>query len=246
VKLEVFEGPLDLLLHLIRINEVDIADIPIAAISDQYLQYLELMRDLDIDVAAEYLLMAATLAQIKSRMLLPAAEEGEGEEGPDPREELARRLAEYAAFKEVAQGLDRRARLGRDVFAGRLEPESLPRKDPTLEVSLFALLEAMRKVLEEIPAEPQAHEVHLERVSVQDRMHHVMDRLRGAPAGTALFEDVMREGPRVRHYVVMTFLAILELTRLQEVRIFQNADDAGCPVGPIRIRLITLDDPAPA
>jgi segregation and condensation protein A len=225
VKLEVFEGPLDLLLHLIRINEVDIADIPIAAISDQYLQYLELMRDLDIDVAAEYLLMAATLAQIKSRMLLPAAEEGEGEEGPDPREELARRLAEYAAFKEVAQGLDRRARLGRDVFAGRLEPESL---------------------LEEIPAEPQAHEVHLERVSVQDRMHHVMDRLRGAPAGTALFEDVMREGPRVRHYVVMTFLAILELTRLQEVRIFQNADDAGCPVGPIRIRLITLDDPAPA
>ena len=118
IKLPVFEGPLDLLLHLIRANEVDIHDIPIALISAQYLEYLELMQEVEIDVAADYLLMAATLAHIKSRMLLPPDPEATDLAEEDPRTELARRLAEYAIFKEAALDLDRLPRLGRDVFEG--------------------------------------------------------------------------------------------------------------------------------
>lgn len=241
VKLEVFEGPLDLLLHLIRLNEVDISDIPIAVISEQYLEYLELMRELDIDVAADYLVMAATLAHIKSVMLLPPAPEPEAQEGPDPREELARRLAEYAAFKEAAGELGNRPRLGLDVFAPQPELEPVPRGEPVLDVSLFALLEALQRVLRDLPARA-LHEVALERVSVSDRMRFVMERLR-EEGGLAQFEDLLRETPRVRHYLVVTFLAILELARLQTIRIFQSLSEQGFPTGPIRVRLVTATDP---
>ena len=245
VKLEVFEGPLDLLLHLIRLNEVDIADIPIATISEQYLSYLDLMRDLDIDIAADYLVMAATLAYIKSRHLLPPDEEGDSDPGPDPREELARRLAEYALFKEASERLGQRAILGRDVFVPDLDPEGVPEREPVLDVSVFSLLEALRRVLSELPPEPRAHEVVLERVTVQERMSFVMEFLRGAPHGTALFEELFRSAPAIRHYLVMTFLALLELARLQTLRMFQNVDDEGVPCGPIRVRLVRLED-APA
>ncbi|MEE8558600.1 MAG: segregation/condensation protein A [Myxococcota bacterium] len=241
VKLEVFEGPLDLLLHLIRLNEVDVSDIPIAAISEQYLQYLEMMRELDIDVAAEYLLMAATLAHIKSRILLPPSEEEGGEEGPDPREELARRLSEYATFKEAAGSLGSRAVLGRDIFLPRPEADSIPSKEPVLDVGLFALLEALRRVLANLPPESLAHEVMRERVSMQHRMLHVMDVLREAPLGTALLEELLLDGPRIRHYVVMTFLAMLELARIQALRIFQNQDDTGRLIGPVWVRLAVED-----
>ena len=120
VKVPTFEGPLDLLLHLIRANEVDIDDIPMALISEQYLEYLELMREIDIDVAAGYLVMAATLAYIKSSLLLPPDPDADDDEGIDPRTELARRLAEYALFKEVAAELDTRPQLGRDVATDAL------------------------------------------------------------------------------------------------------------------------------
>jgi segregation and condensation protein A len=239
----VFEGPLDLLLHLIRLNEVDISNIPIATISDQYLEYLELMRDLDIDIAAEYLLMAATLAHIKSRMLLPAPEGDDSEEGVDPREELARRLAEYAAFKEVAAGLGQRAILERDIFAPRPDREALPQKEPELDVTLFALLEALRRVLENLPREAKAHEIAVERISTQDRMIEVLDFLKGVPQGTALLEELLLNGPRTRHYVVSTFLAILELARIQAVRLFQNCSDDGYPCAPIRLRLAVVEEP---
>ena len=116
VKLPVFEGPLDLLLHLIRQNEMEITDIPVAVISEQYLEYLELMRMLDLDIAGEYLVIAATLALIKSRMLLPPEGEEDDDEGLDPREELVQRLLEYQRYKEVAEELGRRRLLGRDVF----------------------------------------------------------------------------------------------------------------------------------
>jgi segregation and condensation protein A len=242
VKLDAFEGPLDLLLHLIRLNEVDISNIPIATISEQYLEYLDLMRELDIDVAGDYLLMAATLAHIKSRMLLPPSEEDVSEEGMDPRAELARRLAEYAAFRDAGAELGSRALLGRDVFSPTPDAEAIPQKEPEIEVSVFALLEALRQVLRDLPREPRPHEVSVEEVSLQDRILYVMDRLQKAPHGNALFEELLLGCPRSRHYVVMTFLAILELTRLQTIRIFQSLAENGAPAGPIRVRLTTVED----
>jgi segregation and condensation protein A len=246
VKLEVFEGPLDLLLHLIRLNEVDISDIPIATITDQYLEYLDLMRELDIDVAAEYLLMAATLAHIKSKMLLPPSEEDQVEEGPDPRAELARRLAEYAAFRDAAAQLGSRALLGRDVFAPTLDPQGIPQKEPEFEVSLFSLLEALRRALQRMPGTPRAHEVVVEEVSIQDRMIHVMDRLRSIPQGVLPFEELLLDAAEIRHYVVMTFLAILELARIQAIRIFQTWGEGDRRFGPIRVRLAVIESSEPA
>jgi segregation and condensation protein A len=238
VKLPVFEGPLDLLLHLIRENQVDIADIPIALIADQYLAYLDLWRLLDIDVAAEYLVMAATLAHLKSRMLLPPSEGEDEEEGEDPRAELARRLAEYAVFKDAALQLDSHPLLGRDVFAGTpLAQESEPR-ERELSVSLLELVEALRRALSRLPPEEVHHQINLERVTLQERMVAVMDRLRAAAADAALlFEDLLVDAARTRNLIAMTFLSILELARIQAVLLFQNARESGEPFGPIRVRL---------
>src|SRR5262245_45611952 len=148
IKLQVFEGPLDLLLHLIRLNEVDVTDLPVAEIAEQYTEYVALMHELDLDVAGEYLLMAATLAWIKSRMLLPPSEDGEEAEGADPRAELVARLLEYQRFKEVAEQLGDRTLEGRDVFAAQVEgAEERPDDERPLAVSLVALLEAFRRVL---------------------------------------------------------------------------------------------------
>jgi segregation and condensation protein A len=240
VKLPIFEGPLDLLLHLIRTNEVDISDIPIALISEQYLEYLELMKLLDIDVAAEYLLMAATLAYIKSRMLLPVDPDSEGEEAGDPRAELARRLAEYAVFKEAAAELGERPWLGRDVFGGEPDRSELPEREAELAVDVNDLIRAMQRVLAELPEDARHHEVERERVSAQDRMLAVMDQLR-AGAGAILFDDLLRDIAHTRHVVLMTFLAILELAKIQALRIFQNATPEGRPHGPIRVRLAVED-----
>src|SRR5262249_41469602 len=147
-RLPIFEGPLDLLLHLIRQNELDITDLPISQVANQYLEYLELLRELHLDVAAEYLVMAATLAWIKSRMLLPPEDTEGDEEGPDPRAELVARLLEYQRFQEVAEALGRRPLLGRDVFAapGR-DVEPPPEGEREIEVGLLQLLEALRRVL---------------------------------------------------------------------------------------------------
>ena len=211
VKLPAFEGPLDLLLHLIRSNEVDIADIPIATISEQYLAYLELMRELDIDVAADYLLMAATLAHIKSRMLLPPDPDIlSDDEGLDPRAELARRLAEYAVFKDAAEVLARRPLLNRDVFAAQIDVSSLPDKEGVLTVSLFGLIEAMQGVLARIPPAQMRHTVSRTRISLQQAMIEIMDRLRAAAGATVLFLDLFSiDGESTRERVVLTFLSIL-------------------------------------
>ena len=236
MNLPVFEGPLDLLLHLIRSNEVDVADIPVALISEQYLEYLELMRQLDINVAADYLLMAATLAHIKSRMLLPPIPgDLDEEEGGDPRAELARRLAEYAVFKEVAIEFDRRPRLGRDVFTSLADVAGLP-AEPSLHVSLFALVEAMRRVLESLPEEERHHRIALERITLQERMVAIMDQLRSRATDSLRFEDLLRDADFTRHRIVMTFLAILELAKLQALRLFQNIHEDGMPFGPVRVR----------
>ena len=237
VKLPVFEGPLDLLLHLIRQNEVEITDIPIAAISTQYLEYLQLMRDLNLDVAGEYLVMAATLALIKSRMLLPA-EPGEKEtEGFDPRAELIARLLEYERYKEVAEALSKRRLLGRDVFlAHGAAPEPVAEGEREVEVGLFELIDAFRLVLANAAAS-NVHEVEAEVVSVRDRMLFVMEALELTDSieFNRLFETESGSLP-TRPIIIATFLAILELARLAAAHLYQGVGENGAPEGAIRLR----------
>jgi segregation and condensation protein A len=231
VKLPVFEGPLDLLLHLIRQNEVEITDIPVAAIAAQYLEYLEILRELNLDVAAEYLVMAATLAWIKSRMLLPPDGTQDEDEGIDPRAELVARLLEYQRFKEAAEALGGRRLLDRDVFQARgLEPPPLPEAEREIEVGLFELLEAFRDVLKRVRHSGAAHEVEVEHITVRERMRAVMERLARTESVEfrALFDDIEAGGAHpTRALLVATFLAILELARLQALRIYQGVGGLG-------------------
>jgi segregation and condensation protein A len=237
VKLGVFEGPLDLLLHLIRINEVEITDIPIASIAEQYLEYIELMHDLNLDIAGEYLVMAATLAWIKSRMLLPVDPREDDEDGVDPRAELVARLLDYQRFKEVAAELGDRQLLGRDVFrAHGPEPEGPDEAEREIEVDVFQLVKAFREALKRSGPSGLAHEVEAETVTVQDRMSAVMDCL--TDRESCEFEELLREEGQwlSRPVVVATFLGILELTRLEALGIYQGIDELRAPVGPIHLR----------
>jgi segregation and condensation protein A len=226
VQLEIFEGPLDLLLHLIKKNEVSITDIPIAAITEQYLATLELMQSLSLDLAGEFLVMAATLIHIKSRMLLPAGEDEaqDEEEGGDPREELVRRLLEYQRFKEAAAELEQREILTRDVFVrSGASAEETP--VPTFrEASVFELLSALRRVLERLP-QNDAHEVTLEKITVREKMTVVLDALRAG--GDVLFETLFNE-VKTRMEIVVTFLAMLELVKVRAIRIVQ--EELGGPI----------------
>jgi segregation and condensation protein A len=237
IKLQVFEGPLDLLLHLIRLNEVEITELPVAEIAQQYGEYVSLMHELDLDVAGEYLLMAATLAWIKSRMLLPPSGEGGEDEGADPRAELVARLLEYQRYKEAAEQLGERTLEGRDVFAAQPpDAEPLPDEERPLAVSLVALLEAFRRVLAKAGGTGR-HEVTGEPVSVRDRMLVVMDAL--ARFESIEFERIFEleaDGPPTRRMLIATFLAVLELVRLAAVRVYQGQDEAGVPEGTIRLR----------
>lgn len=229
VQLEIFEGPLDLLLHLIKKNEVSITDIPIATITEQYLSTLELIQSLNLDVAGEFLVMAATLIHIKSRMLLPPGEEeDEEEEGGDPREELIRRLLEYQRFKEAAEELEKREILRRDVF---VRPSEVPDEMESVEfegLSLFDLISALRHVLDRFPEE-RVHEVTLERISVREKMSSLLDDLhrRGKVIFQSLFEAAVS-----RLEVVVTFLAMLELVKIRAIRVAQEERE-----GPIVIEL---------
>jgi segregation and condensation protein A len=229
VRLPVFEGPLDLLLHLIKRNEVQVTDIPIAAITDQYLAMLEELPELNLDGAGEYLVMAATLVYIKSRMLLPVEAEDEPEE--DPRAELVRQLVEYQRYREVAVALADRHVLERDVFAGRGEAvDGGPAGDgpPVRDASLVDLLDALRDVLRR-RRPPEAHEVYPEGRSVRECAQHILaqfvlgDRIEFASLFAA---DVHRSE------VIVTFLALLELIRLSVVRARQ-----GDRFGPIMLEL---------
>jgi segregation and condensation protein A len=247
VKLSVFEGPLDLLLHLIRHNEVDITDIPIARIAEQYLDTIELMQELNLDVAAEYLVMAATLALIKSRMLLPD-ESQEDEEGIDPRAELVQRLLEYQRFKEAAEALSRRRLLGRDVFSViGPGPERTPESEREIEVGLFELVAAFRDVLDNTQATDLKHEVETEHVTVRDRMMVVMDLLEANESieFMRIFETGEGASRPSRAILVVTFLAVLELARLSALRIYQGLSERGTPEGPIRMRRASLDSKDP-
>jgi len=215
VRLPIFEGPLDLLLHLIKKNEVQITDIPIAAITDQYLAMLEELPELNLDGAGEYLVMAATLMYIKSRMLLPGTgEDLEVEE--DPRAELVQQLVEYQRFREVAVALGERKVLSRDVFAGPGEP-MVPGADhdaPVRDASLADLLDALRDVLERIRP-PRAHDIEREGLSIRECVARI---LAGFVVGPRR-EFASLFGPDAdRAEVIVIFLALLELIRLRVVR----------------------------
>ena len=231
VRLETFEGPLDLLLYLIKKNEIDIYDIPISVITQQYLEYLETMKNLNLDVAGEFLLMAATLLHIKSKMLLPATMEEEGEkEEEDPRAELVRRLLEYQRFKEAAQQLVKGPLLDREVFVRSFFGDALAEKEAGEEVSgevtLFDLLEVMKKVLEGLPAE-EFQEISMEHLNIKDKILHIMERL--WEAESLAFTELYTASTS-RREIVVTFLALLELLRLRMIRVYQ-----GETFGPIRI-----------
>jgi segregation and condensation protein A len=230
VRLGIFEGPLDLLLHLIHKNQLDIMNIPIALITEQYLEYLKLMKELNLDVAGEYLLMASTLLHIKSKMLLPTSQEGEEEEEEDPRAELVRRLLEYQKYKEAAQGLERRPLLDRDVFIRSISPEKEEPVPEELEVNLFELLEAFRKLLERAKIE-SFHEVMLDHLSVEERVQEIVSLLQRERRSLA-FHLLFPEGSS-RRMIIVTFLAILELVKMKLVRIFQPAPFETIRISPV-------------
>ncbi len=231
IKLDIFEGPLDLLLYLIRKNEIDIYNIPIALITEQYLSYLDMMRSLNLDLAGEYLVLASTLVHIKSKLLLPPAEgDGEEEEGEDPRAELVQQLLEYQAFKEAALRLDDRPLLERDVFkrgAPVEEPATAEERDEALvEVDVFELVTAFRRIIAGLDLKEDL-EIDAEKMSLTDRINEIMERL--TEEGQITFADLL--GDRTdRRRIIYTFLAILELMKLRMVRAYQSG-----PFGTIRL-----------
>jgi len=235
VQLPVFEGPLDLLLHLVKKHELDVLDIPVAFVTEKYLEYLELMRKLNLDVAGEYLLMAATLAHIKSRELLPSPEpnpdDAEGvEEDIDPRQDLIRRLLEYQKYKQAARSLDAMPVEGRNVFTrgAAIADEHQGADAPLAEVPVFKLIEALSGVLAKARIK-LSHDVTIERLNIADRISELASRLDAE--GTFTFRSCFgfleeeRSALQLRHEIVVTFLAILEMARLKMVLVAQGEND---------------------
>ncbi|MCS4505020.1 segregation/condensation protein A [Arhodomonas aquaeolei] len=226
VFLEAFEGPLDLLLYLIRRQNLDVLDIPIAEITRQYMRYIELMRDMRLELAAEYLVMAAMLAEIKSRMLLPRPPAAEDEEA-DPRAELVRRLQEYERYKQAAEGIDALPRVARDIFPAHARAPERRRTRADPEVSLRELLSAFAGVLERARLYTH-HQVREEALSVRQRMSDtlaLLSRERFTPFTQLFTPEEGRDG------VVVSFLAILELLKAGLVEIVQAE-----PYAPIHLR----------
>ncbi|MFH2055731.1 MAG: segregation/condensation protein A [bacterium] len=219
VQLDGFEGPLDLLLYLIRNQEIDIYDIPIARITEQYLEYLNLMKALNLEIAGEYILMAATLIRIKARLLMPRHSQGEGEE-EDPREELIIALLEYKRFKEASEGLVRLELKERQIFT-REDFSYLQVEDQetfTIDATLWDLLRAFNEVMAAAANEPK-HEVRNFELSIEDQVEYVLAALMESEQ-LSLSELVPTD--RHRMYYVVTFLALLELVKLQRISIRQR------------------------
>jgi segregation and condensation protein A len=254
LKLPHFEGPLDLLLHLCQKHEIDVIDIPIGFITEKYLEYLAVMELMQLDLAAEYLVMAATLAHIKSRMLLPVpppdpdAGAGADEDELDPREALIRRLLEYQKYKQAGEDLAARGVSGRDVFgrgvpaqdlvggAGAAEAPAMP---PLAEVPIYALVEAFQRVLDRGKIR-LSHAVVADRISLSDRIGELSDLLNAR--GRISFDETFG-ALATKFDLVITFLALLEMTRLKMVRLFQSE-----PFAPVYVELSSAPpaaDPEP-
>ncbi|MBU0992810.1 MAG: segregation/condensation protein A [Proteobacteria bacterium] len=219
VKLEIFEGPMDLLVYLIRKNEVDIYDIPISMITEQYLAYIELMKMMNINLAADFIHLAATLAQIKSRMLLPS--HGiESDEEEDPRLAIARPLIEYLQMKNAADELFKRELLDQDIFTRTPDKEDIPQveEDGTIEIGIFELIKAFNTVLANMKKE---HKVDLEseKISIKDRMMELIGILEEK---NSLVFDELFDGDRFKRDIIVTFLAILEMAKMSLIKIIQH------------------------
>ncbi len=249
-----FEGPLDLLLHLVKEHQVEIFDIPIARITESYLETLQALQDLDIDVAGEFLSMAAQLMLMKSRLLLPRTEVAEDapspeDQGVDPRAELVRRLLEYQKYKAAAEELGDRDILDRTVFVRRVRPERLSSADGPeglADVSVFKLIEALDRALANAAPE-KAHEVLTDRLTINDAISRVAEVLRLQRRAT--FDELLAgpsERRNTRADVIATFLAILEMTKLKLIRIYQASVDEAGPGGEIIVEARdTLGDDVP-
>jgi segregation and condensation protein A len=226
IKIPVFEGPFDLLLHLIRENKIDIYDIPIAIITHQYLEYIEMMKELNLEIAGDFLVMAATLIHIKSRMLLPPDEEAPPGEEEDPRLQLVRRLVEYQVFKESALGFKEREEKWIKVFHREPISDEPDAELYLFDVNLFDLLNAFKKILDTAP--PEVVSITKETLTVKDKMSLIMEILEGQEA--IRFEDFLKVGidsqqkSITRIQLIITFIALLELIRLGLVRAYQERE----------------------
>jgi segregation and condensation protein A len=222
IKLPVFEGPLDLLLHLIRDNKVDIYDIPISFITSRYLEYIEMMKELNLEIAGEFLVMAATLVHIKSRMLLPLDEEVEPEQMEDPRLELVQRLLEYQAYKDAASILKDREDEALKLFSRNPQNEEEEGVSPELylfDVNLFDLMGAFKKLLDAAPLDVRT--ITRETLTVKERMVTIVEMIENLES--IRFEEVFRENATSTQMIV-TFLALLELLRLGLARAYQEKE----------------------
>jgi segregation and condensation protein A len=229
VRLQNFEGPLDLLLHLIRKHEVNIYDIPIALVTQQYLDYIDLMQEMDLDVAGEFLVMAATLIHIKSRMLLPRPDPAQEDADEDPREALMRRLLEHQKFKAAAELLHERETLRSAQWTrpdGPIAEIAGEAPEPELEVDLFSLISAFRNVVERAKHRPKIY-LPSEQMPIEDRIEQLLARLSETEA--CGFEDLFAD-MQTRPGMIVTFLAILEMIRLKLIRVFQSGAMSGIRV----------------
>lgn len=233
ISLPHFEGPLDLLLHLIREHRIDILDIPMALVTEKYLAHLDLMREINLDIAGEFLVMASTLLHLKSRMLLPREELPATQDAPelavdsrDPRAELVRRLLEYQKYKAAAEQLAGNDILDRDVFPRRVAVEEVPLNDEEIglkEMSIYKLIEALDRVLKLLEPQRQ-HEVTREHLSLSVAMYRIADKVRAEGRGHAVLFESLFEANFTRGDVVITFLALLEMCKLKLLRVFQESD----------------------
>ncbi|MGA9260873.1 MAG: segregation/condensation protein A [Desulfobacterales bacterium] len=216
---DIFEGPMDLLVHLIKKNEVDIYDIPIAMVTEQYLTYLEWLKSMNIDFAGDFLVMAATLTHIKSRMLLPTVSDEDDDE--DPRMEIARPLAEYLQLKSAAEELSRRALLGEDTFVRQPAEvrDLVPRDEEFIKIGLFELIDAFQQILKNISAEDRL-DLTSDSISVKDRISELVDLFEEKKS---LAFDELFAGKPTKSDVIITFLAILEMVKLCLVRLAQHS-----------------------
>jgi segregation and condensation protein A len=237
ISLPEFDGPLDLLLHLVQKHELDILKLPIAFVAERYFEYIRQMEELSIDIASEYLVMAATLVHIKSRLLLPpdpsqAEEEELLEEEEDPRAELIRRLLEYQKYKQAAGDLGERDVLGRDVFARGAATESMDGLAPLAPVSLFRLVDAFEAVLQRLK-HVEEHKVDFEQLSISEKIADITERLR---VSRSLRFDELFEKDESRAEMIVTFLALLEMTKARLTLLRQEG-----PLEPIIVELAAPD-----